>query len=57
MGPDVVAKAFDTAKAAIAKGGKPATVKLKVKFDRPKMNAVRKRANKMTMADKNGVTR
>lgn len=52
-----VNQAFDMAKAAVAKGGKPSAVKVKVKFENKKMGAVRKKAKQFGLSDKNGVTK
>lgn len=54
---DPVNQAFDMAKAVALQGGKPSAVKVKVKFEHKKMNAVRKKAKQFGLADKNGVTR
>ena len=51
-----VGKAFDMAKAVALKGGKPSTVKVKVKFDK-KVDAVKKKAKQFGLGDKNGVTK
>lgn len=55
----VVSNAMDLAKAAIAQGGKPSAVKVKVKFDNAKkVKTIKKRASQSAyhIADK-GVTR
>jgi hypothetical protein len=54
----VIKKAFDMASDAATQGGKPTSVKVKVKFDnKKKLGAIRKKAKTFGLADKNGVTR
>lgn len=55
----IINNAMQLAHSAIAKGGKPSAVKLKVKFDAgKKTNAVKRRARSIgNLSDNKGVTR
>jgi hypothetical protein len=55
-----IGHAIKLASQAISKGGKPASIKLKVKFDSAKkVGAIKKRASRPSqrLSDKEGVTR
>jgi len=55
---NVINKAFEMAKAAALHGGKPTSVKVKVKFDKAKKTVLRKKAAQFgAKTDSSGVTR